>query len=155
MSIKVYITALERFLFKFIWFSTHRYTHYKWVNWCSCAMLLWKKVVIIFLHQKWLGLAFMDKYHSKLLMLFNLAFLMKCKNTKCLNNLYIPIIIALRPAPKDWKLHGMIPWIACTSEWPKLVIVTTVPLPMGHITHLCAMMWTKLCGQAMTNNEKS
>ena len=23
---------------------------------------------------------------------------------------------------------------------PQLVIVTTVPLPMGHITHLCAIM---------------
>ena len=49
------------------------------MNWCSCAMLPWKKVVPIFLHQKWIGLAVIDKYHSELLMLFNLAFLMKCK----------------------------------------------------------------------------
>ena len=49
------------------------------MNWCSCAMLTWKKVVPIFLHQKWIGLAVMGKYHSELLMLFNLAFLMKCK----------------------------------------------------------------------------
>ena len=66
-------------LFKFILFSTRRYMHYKWVNWCSCTMLPWKKVVLIFLHQKWLGLAVMGKYHSKRLMLFNLAFLTKCK----------------------------------------------------------------------------
>ena len=66
------------YLFNFIRFSTCRYTYYKWVNWCSCAMLPWK-VVLISLHQKWLGLAVMGKYHSILLMLFNLAFLMKCK----------------------------------------------------------------------------
>ena len=67
------------YLFKFIQFSTRRYAHYKWVNWYSCAMLPWKKVVLIFVHQKWLGLADMGNYHSELLMLFNLAFLMKCK----------------------------------------------------------------------------
>ena len=49
------------------------------MNWYSCAMLPWKKIVLIFLHQKWLGHAVMGKYHSELLMLFNLAFLMKCK----------------------------------------------------------------------------
>ena len=38
-----------------------------------------EKVVLKSLHQKWLGLAVMGKYHSILLMLFNLAFLMKCK----------------------------------------------------------------------------
>ena len=38
-----------------------------------------KKVVLIFLHQKGLGLVVIGKYHPKLLMLFNLAFLMKCK----------------------------------------------------------------------------
>ena len=38
-----------------------------------------EKVVLISLHQKRLGLAVMGKYHSILLMLFNLAFLMKCK----------------------------------------------------------------------------
>ena len=38
-----------------------------------------KKVVLIFLHQKWLSFAVMGKHHSKLLMLFNLAFLIKCK----------------------------------------------------------------------------
>ena len=75
MFIKVYIIL---YLFKSIRFSTRMYTHYKGVNWCSCAMLPWEKVVSIFLHQKWLGLAVMGKYHSELLMLFNLAFLMKC-----------------------------------------------------------------------------
>ena len=38
-----------------------------------------EKVVLISLHQKWIGLAVMGKYHSIPLMLFNLAFLMKCK----------------------------------------------------------------------------
>ena len=38
-----------------------------------------KKVVLIFLRQKWLGLSVMGKYHLELLMLFNLAFLMKYK----------------------------------------------------------------------------
>ena len=38
-----------------------------------------EKVVLISLHQKWLGIAVMGKYHSILLMLFNLAFLMRCK----------------------------------------------------------------------------
>ena len=81
MLIKVYITALRRFrifsnLFKF---STRRYNHYKWVNWYSGAKLPWKKVVIIFLQQKWLGLAVMGKYHSELLMLFKIAFLRKFK----------------------------------------------------------------------------
>ena len=67
------------YLFKFIQFSRRRYIHYKWVNWCNCAMLPWEKKVLIFLHQKLLGLAVMGKYHSKLPMLLNLAFLMKCK----------------------------------------------------------------------------
>ena len=62
------------YLFKFIQFSTRRYTHYKWVNWYSTG-----KIVLIFLHQRWLGLAVMGNYHSELLMLSNLAFLMKCK----------------------------------------------------------------------------
>ena len=53
------------YLFKFIQFSTRRYTHYKWVNWYST-----EKIVLIFLHQRWLGLAVMGKYHSELLMLF-------------------------------------------------------------------------------------
>ena len=44
------------------------------MNWYSM-----EKIVLIFLHQRWLGLAVMGKYHSELLMLFNLAFLMKCK----------------------------------------------------------------------------
>ena len=42
-------------------------------------MLPWEKVVLIFLHEKLIGLAFMGKYYSIFLMLFNLAFLMKCK----------------------------------------------------------------------------
>ena len=64
------------YLFKFIRFSMSRYTHYKWVNWWSSAILPWKKY---FLYQRWLGLAVMGKYHSKLLMLFNPVFQMKCK----------------------------------------------------------------------------
>ena len=67
------------YLFQFIRFSTLMYTHYVWVNWCSCAMMPWKKVVLIFLHQNWLGLAVMGKYHTELRMFLNLAFLMKCK----------------------------------------------------------------------------
>ena len=39
----------------------------------------WKKVVLIFLHLKWIGLAVIGKNHSKRLLLFNVAFLMKCK----------------------------------------------------------------------------
>ena len=39
-----------------------------------------KKRILISLHIRWLGLAVMGKYHSKLLMLFNVAFLMKCKH---------------------------------------------------------------------------
>ena len=81
MLIKVYMSALKKisYFLKFIRFSMRRYTHYKCVNWCICAMLPWKKVVLLLLHQKWLGLAVKGKYHSKVLMLFNLAFLMKCK----------------------------------------------------------------------------
>ena len=66
------------YLFKFNRFSARRYIHYKWVN-CSCAMLPWKKVVLVLLHQKWSILAVMGKYHSKLVMLFNPAFPIKCR----------------------------------------------------------------------------
>ena len=44
------------------------------MNWCRCAILPWKKVVLILLHQKKLCLAVMGKYHSKFFMLFNLDF---------------------------------------------------------------------------------
>ena len=54
----MYITALKRFR----------------------AMLPWKKVVPMSLHQKSLGLAVIGNCYSKLLMPFYLAFLMKCKN---------------------------------------------------------------------------
>ena len=77
-----------RIFFKLIRFSTRRYIHYKWVKYCSCALLLWKKMVLTFLPQ-WFGLAAMGKNHSKIRMLFNLAFLMKCKYyimKKILNN---------------------------------------------------------------------
>ena len=47
-------SALKRFRIRYL---TRRYTHYKWVNWCSSAMLQWKK---LFLHLKWSGLAVMD-----------------------------------------------------------------------------------------------
>ena len=63
----------------FYWFVKRGYTHYKWLNWCSCSNIAMEKVILIVLHQKWLGLAVMGKYYSKLLMLFNLAFLIKCK----------------------------------------------------------------------------
>ena len=42
MLIKVYIIHCSEkisYLFKFIRFSTRWYTHYKWVNWFSCAVL--------------------------------------------------------------------------------------------------------------------
>ena len=43
MLIKVYITALKRFRIFSNLFDSRRYTYYKGVNWCSCAMLPWKK----------------------------------------------------------------------------------------------------------------
>ena len=81
---QVYITALKRFRIFSNSLDSERVgtIHYRWVNWCSCAMSPWKNVVLIFLHQKWFGLAVMGKYHSKLLMMFNLAFWMKCRYIK-------------------------------------------------------------------------
>ena len=99
MLIKAYITALKRFCI-FSNLLIRRYTHYKWVNWCSCAMLPWKKVVLIFLHQKWLGLAVMGKYHSKHLMLLNLAFLMKCKYT---GTIYLKAVMAFHSPRRGWS----------------------------------------------------
>ena len=74
MLIKVYITALR----KFIQLSTRRYTHYKLVNWYSCPIWPWKQYFPCS-YIKSDDLAVMGKYHSELLMLCNLAFLMKCK----------------------------------------------------------------------------
>ena len=64
------------YLFKFIRFSTRMYTHYKWGNWCSCAMSPWKKVVLKFLHQKWLDFAVMGN-------------LMKCKYFSLTTTVYM------------------------------------------------------------------
>ena len=87
MLIKVYITALKRFRIFSKIFDSQRVgiPIINERNWCSCAMLPWKKVV--------LGLAVMGKYHSKLLMLFNLAFLMKCKYKSIP---FLDVIIAIR-----------------------------------------------------------
>ena len=60
MLIKVYLTACTPII----------------NEWTGIAVLCCHGKI---LHQKWLGLAVMGKYHSELLMLFNLAFLMKCK----------------------------------------------------------------------------
>ena len=67
MLIKVYIIALKRF---------HIFSNYTILirvgttiinEWTGIIVL---KVVLIFLHQKWLGLTVMSKYHSELLMIY-------------------------------------------------------------------------------------
>ena len=52
------------------------------MNLFSCAMLHMGKSTSYILTSKVIRLAVMGKYHSKLLMLFNLSFLMKCKYNK-------------------------------------------------------------------------
>ena len=64
------------------------------MNWCDSAYYVAvEKVVLVFLYLKWLGLAVMVEYHSKLLMLSNLAFQMKFKYTSLLVNslYYLPL----------------------------------------------------------------
>ena len=80
MLIKVYITVLKRFRIFSNLFNSQRVGTPIIIEWTGIAVQCsTEKIVLIFLHQRWLGLAVMGKYHSELLMLLNLAFLMKCK----------------------------------------------------------------------------
>ena len=82
MLTKVYITAMKRFcIFSNLLNSQRVGTPIinEWTGLLAMLCCHGKKEVLIFLRQKWLGLAVMGKYHSELLMLFDLTFLMKCK----------------------------------------------------------------------------
>ena len=79
----MYITALKRFRIFSILFDSQRVGTPIIKEWTGVAVpCCHGKSSSYILHQKWLGLAVMGKYHSIPLMLFNLAFLMKCNYKK-------------------------------------------------------------------------
>ena len=77
----MYITALKRFRIFSILFDSQRVGTPNIINeWTGVAVLCCDGKSSFYIpHQKWLGLAVMGKYHTILLMLFNLEFQMKCK----------------------------------------------------------------------------